>query len=291
MSELIDCINNLSAKDIIKSIAKTANGTPFYLNTVGGAAFCATYQDVYDALTTPPSDAIASAQNTMCCALVDAGIWAKLDLFYLFGQTTDGAGESLVNWVIPGTYNCTLVNVPTFVALEGWTGTGAANGCLTTNYNPTTHATHYAQNSASIGIYIRTDVDEAKNDFGTFTSPGSYIRSRTTNTAQLRLNSGTTSSTANTDSRGMFVGVRVDAANQITYINKVADSNAAASNGIPNNDIFILSANNGAGSPSNTNTKQVSCFFLGGGLSAGEVTIITDAVEVYMDSNGKGVIP
>ena len=33
MSELVDCINALSAKDIIKSIAKTANGTPFYLQT------------------------------------------------------------------------------------------------------------------------------------------------------------------------------------------------------------------------------------------------------------------
>ena len=39
MSELIDCINNLSAKDIIKSAAKTANVTPFYLQTVGGASF------------------------------------------------------------------------------------------------------------------------------------------------------------------------------------------------------------------------------------------------------------
>lgn len=35
MSELVDCINNLSAQDIVKSIAKTANGTPFYINTMG----------------------------------------------------------------------------------------------------------------------------------------------------------------------------------------------------------------------------------------------------------------
>ena len=138
MSELINCINNLSAKDIIKSIAKTANGTPFYINTVGLGSVCAQYQAVYDYLTTKPSDAIAANQEIMCCTLVDAGIWQTRDLFYLLGQTTDGAGESLVNWVTPGTYNCTLVNVPTFVALEGWTGTGAANGCLTTNYNPTT---------------------------------------------------------------------------------------------------------------------------------------------------------
>lgn len=39
MSELIDCINNLSAKDIIRSIAKTANGIPFYLQTIGVGGF------------------------------------------------------------------------------------------------------------------------------------------------------------------------------------------------------------------------------------------------------------
>ena len=39
MSELVDCIDGLLAEDIIKSIAKTANGTPFYLQTTGGAAW------------------------------------------------------------------------------------------------------------------------------------------------------------------------------------------------------------------------------------------------------------
>lgn len=43
MSELIDCINNLSAEDIIRSIAKTANGVPFYLQTTGaGVSFLPT---------------------------------------------------------------------------------------------------------------------------------------------------------------------------------------------------------------------------------------------------------
>ena len=44
MSELIDCINNLSAKDIIRAIAKTANGLPFYLTTYGGNP-CADYSN------------------------------------------------------------------------------------------------------------------------------------------------------------------------------------------------------------------------------------------------------
>lgn len=43
MSELIDCIDGLRAEDIFRRIAKTANGEPFYLNTVGaGSSFLPT---------------------------------------------------------------------------------------------------------------------------------------------------------------------------------------------------------------------------------------------------------
>ena len=39
MSELIECVDNLTAEDIVRRIAKTANGTPFYLQTEGGISF------------------------------------------------------------------------------------------------------------------------------------------------------------------------------------------------------------------------------------------------------------
>ena len=35
MSELVDCIDGLTAEDIIKAAARTDNGTPFYIDTVG----------------------------------------------------------------------------------------------------------------------------------------------------------------------------------------------------------------------------------------------------------------
>lgn len=35
MSELIECVDNLTVEDIIRRIAKTANGLPFYLQTQG----------------------------------------------------------------------------------------------------------------------------------------------------------------------------------------------------------------------------------------------------------------
>lgn len=35
MSELADCTNNLTARDILRGVARTANGMPFYINTMG----------------------------------------------------------------------------------------------------------------------------------------------------------------------------------------------------------------------------------------------------------------
>ena len=86
MSEIIDCADGLTAEDIIRAIAKTANGIPFYLMTSGLSGFCAEYQGVYDTLTTKPSSAIADAQNTMVCGMVTDGTWAKRDIIYLAMQ-------------------------------------------------------------------------------------------------------------------------------------------------------------------------------------------------------------
>ena len=45
MSDLVNCIDGLTASDIIKAVAKTANGTPFYLSTLGGDP-CADYSNI-----------------------------------------------------------------------------------------------------------------------------------------------------------------------------------------------------------------------------------------------------
>ena len=290
MSELIDCINNLSAKDIIKSIAKTDNGTPFYLQTSGLGGFCAEYQTVYDSFATPPSEAIAVAQNTMVCGLVSDGVWAKLDLFYLFAQTVNTASEALVNWVNPGTYDAVLNNAPTFVALEGFTTALTGTKYIKTNWNPTDDGINYTQNSASAGIYIRTNVAENGIDFGLFENHGLYIRTRAAADGYTaRVNSVASNNGTSTDSRGFWIITRENSASENVYRNKVVDNLVTASTGLGAYD-FMVGGENSGGTPGNYCNKQYSVFFTGGALTSAEVTIMTDAVEVYMDSNSKGVI-
>ena len=154
MSELIDCINNLSAKDIIKSIAKTANGTPFYLQTSGGVAFCTAFQAVYDSWTNKPSAADASAMNDLfVCPTVEDGVWAKLSVLQVYAAHNVAANERFTNWVNPGTYTASEIGVNTWVVNEGFTPNGSSS-CLDSGFNPNPDA-KYTLNDASMGLYVR----------------------------------------------------------------------------------------------------------------------------------------
>jgi hypothetical protein len=292
MSELVDCIDGLTAKDIIRSIAKTANGTPFYLQTLGLSGFSAQYQAVYDSFTTPPSESVALAQNTMVQSLVDSGVWTKLDIFYLFAQESNGASEALLNWISPGVYNATAVSSPLWTSLEGYTGDGIAD-FINSNWNPSTDATNYAQNSASIGCYIRNNVEETVVDFGC-NAGGIFIYFYTRlggDKSRINLNAGAQDTVSGQiDSRGFWVANRVLATEQDIYRNAIRTLNAAEnSTGVPNADLYALCHNSGG--PTSFTTKQMSCFFAGGGLTPTDITNFMNALETYMDSNGKGVIP
>ena len=294
MSELVDCINALSAKDIIKSVAKTANGVPFYIQTSGLSGFCAEYQAVYDSLTTPPSAGIAAAQNTMWCALVDAGIAAKIDVFYLFAQTINTAGEALVNWKNPGTFDATAYNSPVFVALEGFTSDGISK-YIDTNWNATVNGVNYTLNDCSMAGYVRTNVSEDRYICGIQDATTDIVRinpRKGGDTGEWWSNNATKEVVAaQADSRGMFVITRSAVNSRTGYRNKVVwGQDAVASVNVPDGNVFVLGQNLIGTGYNSITTRQVSLFFAGANLSLGEVTTLTDTIEVYMDSNGKGVI-
>ena len=257
---------------------------------IKGEGFSPEYQAVYDSFTTKPSAAIAAAQNTMVAALVDAGVWVKLDVFYLFAQTTNGAGEALKNWFNPGTFDATLVNAPAFVALEGFTSDGATS-YINCNWNPNTNAINLALDDASLGLYIRTDIVENKTDVGCGDGAAtlSILATRDASLARCLVNDGATLSIASTDARGMSIANRTGANVRTYFKNKTPTSDTQVSISVPNAALFAL-CNNFSGGPGAFSTKQNSMVFAGSSFSQQNVDDMTDAVEVYMDSNGKGVI-
>jgi hypothetical protein len=266
---------------------------------VAGSSYGDTYQAVYDAMTNKPSADVAEAQNTMVEALVDAGVWSKLDVFYLFAQESNAASEALINWVNPGTFDATLVNSGdiTFTSLEGF-ASGGTSGYINTNWNPFANGVNFAQDDASHGIYSRSNIEESFEDYGINGGDSKWLYMLLRYETLNRFYAGTNDAGGSdflgtyTDSTGFWIGNRTGASANRYYRNKVEKRQAdIASTGLPNYELYICCYNS-VGSPSGSRvTKQFSCFFTGSQLTVQQITDLTDAVEAYMDSNSKGIIP
>jgi hypothetical protein len=111
----------------------------------------ADYQAVLDRATTQgytaPSAAQQTLQNTLVEDLKTAGVWDKLDLFYVFA--TDGDSDyATLNWKAPSSFQATKTNSPTFTANEGFAQSGTAY--LDSGYNLLTDGTNYTQDDMGV---------------------------------------------------------------------------------------------------------------------------------------------
>lgn len=126
-----------------KSYADLAGG--------GGESFDTDYQAVLDRASslgyTAPSSGQQTLQNTLVTDLKTAGVWDKLDLFYVFA--TDGDSDyATLNWKAPSSFQLTKTNSPTFTTNEGFAQSGTAY--LDTGYNLLTDGTNYTQDDAGM---------------------------------------------------------------------------------------------------------------------------------------------
>ena len=138
---------------------------------------------------TAPSASQQTLQNTLVTDLKTAGVWNKLDVFYVFA--TDGDSDfATLNWKAPSSHQVTKINSPTFTANSGFTGDGSSS-YLDTNYNPATSGTNYTLNDASISIWNNTFV---LNNFITGVDASAYNCLRmSASSSNIRINMGTNS--------------------------------------------------------------------------------------------------
>lgn len=253
-------------------------------------AFIAQYRTVYDSFTTPPSESVAEAQNTMVSSLVSAGVWAKLDQLVILAQESNGDGEALKNWITPGTNDATLVNAPTFVSLEGFTSNGTTS-YINTQFSLANDSTQYTRNSASFFAYLRTDI--AQNGYSGLNSTCDiYFRPRSeSDSTVLSINANDIMVGAGiTDAKGFWLLNRTASNDMKGYRNNVqVATETKVSTALVNETPFIMALNTG-GTPSAFMTNQFSVFGFGASLDATERGNLQNAIEAYMDSNSKGII-
>jgi hypothetical protein len=103
---------------------------------------------------TLPSGSQQAKQNQLIVDLKTAGIWDKLDAFYMLACDGNSA-FALINWKNPSANYGTAANVlPTFTTNGGFTG-NASNQAINLNF-PANSGTNFASPNASFGSFIGT---------------------------------------------------------------------------------------------------------------------------------------
>jgi len=263
------------------SCAKT--DVKFLVQNPEPSAFDADYQAVLDRSTalgyTAPSAAQQTLQNTLVEDLKTAGVWDKLDLFYVFA--TDGDSDyATLNWKTPASFQATKVNSPTFISNEGYQGDGSSSH-LDTNFNPNTHSTASSQYSIGAGGYnFQKPTSTYDNIIGVDNANSDLLIATrfTTDQPFFRVNDAGTFRPTFVATAG-FYGVSRSANNRIDAIlpdGTTASSTNAGSAGLPNGNLTIL--NWGAAVRSNA---KVSVAYYGGDLTS-EHSDFKTAIDTYI---------
>jgi hypothetical protein len=237
--------------------------------------------------TTAPTGARKTLINNLIRSLKQAGIWSKLDAFYVMAAADAQAAQR--NW-IADQYNLTPTNSPTFTADRGYAGNGTSS-YLATGFTPSSAPSpKLVQNSASLGVWSRTNNAVDCTDLGS-RSGGNDCTMLCRNASALFLNrvnvvSGNGNNPANSSSLGLMTAVRADASNLATYGNaSLLGSGAVASAGVSTLP-FSIGARNDNGVFNSYSTREYATAFYGASLTAADVAALYTALNTYLTAVG-----
>jgi hypothetical protein len=245
-------------------------------------------------LTTPLSEAqiikLGVFIEALKTGLSITNLSDTFDVMYIFAGETE---ESSLKNLVKNANHCTAVNAPTFTALEGFTGDGLSS-YIDSNYNPSTVGNKFTLNDASIGIYIRTNNGlYSTNVYNIGVRDTSYVYimgERSNGLMRATINSTTYNQPPFVGNVGLASYVRYGATSSYGYGNKTQSPEyTEASTSIPNGNVFILASSSGS-NPAFYSKEQHSFAFAGKSITSAQINNIVDAIEAYMDANGKGVL-
>jgi hypothetical protein len=274
--------------------AETATSTPIYSSDPDVQAYVAR-------MSTPISEATITKMDTLVgsikTALSISDLSERLVFYYIMGHETEEA--SLMN-LVSANFDLIKNGTPTWTQWEGYLGNGT-DSFFDTQYNTTTDIAAYPAklNSISVGIYCRTTgngewIAMGNND-GAGGAPQRDFRmiigwSNTYSYYNLNQESlGSDLSTLSSVPRSYHI-VTYDGTTGAAYRNATERASKTYNAGVlPNLNLYLMASRTTTGA-ANFEERQFSHFFLGNRLTPTEVTAMNNAFEVYMDSNGKGII-
>lgn len=249
------------------------------------------------ARTTGLSGTETTAYTNLICGMVSDGTWSLMDALYIFAtNTTTTAALNLVSTNFTGTVNGTL----TFSADHGWTGDGST-GYFDTGFVPATASSpNWTQNSASFGVYNRTNraTAQAYTDIGSGTQVGGpaltffCISNYTGNLSFIAIDTANGVSTAATNSQGQWICSQTSSTLGSQYKNGNAtpiQTNTNATSQNANLSIVVFGRWSGGTAVIDFSADQMSAAFAGGGLTATQASNVASRINGYMTALGINV--
>jgi hypothetical protein len=234
-----------------------------------------------------------TAYNRLICGLVEDGTYSKLDALYVLATQSDGGtpgdGVAKLN-LIKDSFNLVRHGMCAFAADKGVACDGAS-GYYDTQFNLATSGVAFSRDSASLGVYDRTNITTNFSIFGAFDGNKDTSLFLTFNGGLLfRINSGPDAPVAtNTNTQGFWIGIRSgpNAVSVYRNGNQIASS-TTPSNGVPPLSMYLF-ALNFAGTASYFVPDEVAAFFIGGALNKTQAAGISVRINQFLMTFGTNV--
>jgi hypothetical protein len=230
-----------------------------------------------------------SAINNLVVALKGYGIWTKMRAIYPFvGGTATTHKFNLKNPLdTNAAFRLVFFGGMTHSA-NGIQGNGT-NSYANTFLNPSA-----ITNNNHMSIYVRTNIDEVKEDIGNYNGSvaGFGIDSRISNVAYYTNHSsfgGQYVSFINADSRGFHINTRNSSSNHKGFLNGILKgTNTSAGTTAINFDVYVGARNN-SGTAQIFSSKQFAFASIGDGLTDTDAGNFYTAVQAFQTTLGRQV--
>ena len=237
---------------------------------------------------------VSGGQETNVCTLVAAlkahSLWTIQDRIWLYAS--ENAQQASIDIVNLATH--TLVNAPTFVANQGYTGNGSTSYINTGFAN----GTNYTQNSAAWSYYVRTNRTGSNNYFSGSYDAGSFgtqslFAPLASSIVNYDVNNVAFSNqAANTQAQGFWTASRTGASAVALYRNSNSTAFATSSSSslsLGANVVFFVNARNNNGSPDLFGADEIAIVAYGAGMSNTNTAQFQADLNAYMTALGTNV--
>lgn len=247
---------------------------------------------LFAAMTVQPDSSRKAAINTFIKGVkADEGITSLSERFdCLYFTAAHDQQAARLNWA-KRAHDLTEVNSPTWTLDRGY-GFNGTTQYLNTNYNPSTQGVRFLQNTASFGLYFRTNVQGTGNSgqVDATTTTGTLLNARNGSdlfVAGINRAAAVSASSANTDSRGLFVVKRAVSTTISTLKNGSQTDTEPSTSAAPLSLNIYLGALNRNGTAALFDTRQIAVSFIDGG-SINSALFYT-RVQTYLTALGAQV--